>query len=390
MAKYLFVINSFLAGGAERSLLELMPVLAERDIDPVVVTLYRREVGFEDEVRAGGWDVRQLGSGGWLGRIRELRKMIKAESPDLVYTSLFDADLVGRLAGVATRVPVVSNLANTAYDPARRSDPNVNTRRLALVQAADGFTARHFTDHFHAVSQAVSDSSVETLRIDPSNITVVYRGRDVSRLGEPSPERRAMSRGELALGADDEVIVTVGRQEDQKGHRVLIEAFAGVQEKRPKAVLLIVGREGHSTAELHGMVAELGLGASVRFLGHRDDVPDVLASADVFAFPSLYEGLGGAVIEAMALGLPIVASDIPALREVVKVGENAALVPPGDVSSLQSAVENLLSDSASMSRFGAESRKIFMSRFDGAVAARNLADLLENVASTGNSGQNRS
>ena len=383
VARYLFVINSFLAGGAERSLLELMPVLMDRGIEPLVVTLYRREVGFEEEVRAGGWDVLMLESTGWLGRIRELRRIIKIEQPDLVYTSLFDSDLVGRLAGLATGVPVVSNLANTSYDPARLSDPNVDTRRLRLVQAADGFTARHLTSHFHAVSQAVKDSAVDALRIDPERVTVVYRGRDRGRMGEPSAERRTIARAELGLGPDDLVIITVGRQEYQKGHRYLLEAFSAINEHKPDSVLLLVGREGHASPELSALSDTYELGESVRFLGHRDDVPDVLAAGDVFAFPSLYEGLGGALIEAMALGLPIVASDLPAIREVVTPGTNALMVKPGDADSLQSELVQLLENQATRARFGQKSREIFEERFDGADAAQRLADLLERQARTG-------
>jgi glycosyltransferase involved in cell wall biosynthesis len=101
----------------------------------------------------------------------------------------------------------------------------------------------------------------------------------------------------------------------------------------------------------------------VRFLGHRKDVPEVLAAGDVFVFPSLYEGFGGALLEAMALGLPIVASDIPAVREVVDDGANAILVPPGDAPALASAIDGLLDDTGRRQAFGARGRTMFCERF---------------------------
>jgi glycosyltransferase involved in cell wall biosynthesis len=98
-------------------------------------------------------------------------------------------------------------------------------------------------------------------------------------------------------------------------------------------------------------------------LGHRNDLPEVLAASDVFAFPSLYEGLGGAAIEAMALGLPVLASDLPALREVVENGASALLVPPADPFALATALARLLDNEALRRRLGARGREIFRARF---------------------------
>jgi glycosyltransferase involved in cell wall biosynthesis len=379
--KYLFVINSFLAGGAERSLIEMLPRLVEEGVTPIIASLHYREIGFEEEVRDAGYDVRLLSGRGKLGKALALRRLIKEESPDLVYTSLFDADLVGSLATIGIDVPHISNLANTAYDPARLADPNVDERRLRVVKWVDGFTSRHMTDHFHAVSQAVKDSTVESLRVDPNRVTVVKRGRDPDRLGRRTPERTAAARTELDIAPKADVVVTVGRQEYQKGHRYLIEAFAAVVASRPDARLLIAGRQGHSTASLQRLVSELGLESVVTLLGHRDDIPDVLAASDLFVFPSLYEGLGGALIEALALGLPVVATDLPAIREVVREGQNAVLVPPRDAEALGSAIITLLEDPARLASFGKRSRELFDREFRSDDATDRMIVMLTAVAS---------
>ncbi len=377
---YLFVINSFGAGGAERSLLEFLPKLAAAGVHPVIACLSRSDVGFEDEVRAQGWDVRVMGGSGRMAKIRSLRALVKQLRPALVYTALFDADIAGRLAATGTGVPVVSNLANTAYDAARLADPNVDSRKLALVRMVDGFTARHLTDHFHAISDAVKDSTVATMGVQPDRISVVRRGRDPDRLGEPSPGRTAAARARLGLSPDAEVVVTVGRQEYQKGHRHLVDAFATVVEHRPEAVLVIAGRAGHASAALGDQIARLGLDGRVRLLGHRSDIAEVLAAGDLFVFPSVYEGLGGALIEALALGLPIVASDLPALREVVRPGENADLVPPTDSAALAAAIVALLDDPARGRAYGARSRRLFEEGFDADRAADAVVNLLAGIA----------
>lgn len=377
---YLFVINSFGAGGAERSLVELLPKMEEHGIRPVVACLEYQDVGFEDEARMSGRDVRILEGNGRLGQIRSLRRVIRELRPSLVYTSLFDADIAGRLAAIGLDVPVMSLLANTAYDDARLADPNVNEKKLRLVQAVDGFTARHLTDHFHALSEAVKDSTVETLGVARNRISVVYRGRDGGRLGEAGTERRNRMRGALGLSEQTEVVLTVGRQEYQKGHKHLVSAFAGVASERPNAQLLIAGRQGHATNDLEGQIATLDLDQRVRLLGHRADVPDVLAAADLFVFPSVYEGLGGALIEALALGLPVVASDLPALREVVAENENALLVPPAQPEPLRAAIIELLGDPERLQGFGLRSREIFEERFQADAASEQFLALLESVA----------
>lgn len=378
--KYMFVISSLNAGGAERSLIELLPRLMDGGAEPVLVTL-QRGGRFEKEARAAGYGIVHVTARGWIRRILDLRRLIRSEKPSLLYTSLFDADQIGRVAAIGTGVPVISNLANTSYESARLQDPNVRRWRLRIVWAVDKFTSRRLTDHFHAVSETVKDSAVEQLGVDPNRVTVVRRGREKSRIGQMSSERRRRVRESLGIDEGAEVVMTAGRQEFQKGHTFLLEAFAGVAAARPQAVLVISGREGHASATLNHLVESLGLFRRVFLLGHREDVTDIMAAADVFTFPSLYEGLGGAVIEAMGLGLPIVASDLPSLREVVHERENATLVPPGDATALEAAVLALLNDQRRREAYGKRSREIYENEFRGEVAAVRMQAMLNRVAS---------
>ena len=306
--KVAILINGMGAGGAERSTAETLPRLARAGIEPLVVCLYHRREGVEEAVVSQGFDVRFIPERRLPGRVRALRRLLASEAPDLLHTIHFESDLVGRFAAVGTSVPVLSSLVNTSYDAVRLKDPRIRPWKLEMVRLADAWTGRHLNTHFHAISPAVKEASSRALGLDPERITVVERGRETGRLGLPSLEDRAQARQKLGLGDDDQVVLNVARQEFQKGQRYLLEACPALMTSRPRVRVLIAGRTGNATGELHSTMSRLGLGERVRFLGHRDDVPTLLAAADVFAFPSLYEGLGGAVLESKAMEVPNVAS----------------------------------------------------------------------------------
>ncbi len=355
-------------GGAERSLIESVPELRSRGIDVAVAQFLRRPHEEQEVVLTRmGARIHELHATRPSRRVVSLRHVIETERPDIVHTSLFDADVAGRLAARATRPEhrprVLTSLVNTSYDPARGRDPRVRPWRLRLVRRVDGWTARHLTDHFHAITHAVKADAVRSLGNEPGRVTVIERGRDRARLGSWSKERRARAREGLGIAPDAPVIVTVGRQEYQKGQTYLVAAFERVAKEYPDALLLLAGRRGYESGAIDAAIARSSFGDRIRSLGHRDDLPDVLAACDVFAFPSLYEGLGGAVIEAMALGLPVVSSDLPAVREVVEDGASALLVPRADKSAMGSALLRLVDDREMRHRFGARGQELFDTRF---------------------------
>jgi glycosyltransferase involved in cell wall biosynthesis len=198
--KVLFTIDGLGTGGAERSLYESLPGLVQRGIEPTVVCLHHRAEGVERQAVGDGLDVRFLRSRRTPGRIREVRAMLRRERPDLVHTAIFEASLVGRSAAAGLGVPVLSTLVSMPYGPARMRDPRVGRPSLAAVRAADRFTARHLTTHFHAITEAVKAWAVEGLGVPPERITVIHRGRDPRRLGMPGPDRRRRARAALELG----------------------------------------------------------------------------------------------------------------------------------------------------------------------------------------------
>jgi glycosyltransferase involved in cell wall biosynthesis len=383
--RVLHVINGLGTGGAERSLLESLSLLQSRRVRPMVVSLFRRNEGVEDRVLSSGVPVTFLTSRSLIPRVRELRAIIGRSRPDIVHTTIFEADVVGRLGARGLPVRVISSLVNTSYDSVRLTDPRISRVRLNAARAIDGWTARRYVDHFHAITHSVKHAAIRDLGLAPDRITVIERGRDPGRLIPANGERRLAARLALGLRPEDEVLVTVGRQEFQKGQRYLLDAMRSIGDSRPTAVLLIAGREGAATSELRRVHAASGLGDRIRFLGNRDDLPQILAAADIFVFPSLYEGLGGSVIEAMAMRLPVIASDLEALREVVEDGGSGLLVPRGSAAGLSRTIVELLTDASVRGRLGARGRDLFEQRFTIDRSVERMVGLYRAVAGGGGS-----
>jgi glycosyltransferase involved in cell wall biosynthesis len=360
--KILFVIDGLGHGGAERSLGEMLKGLTSAGIQSTVAFFEQQQGDLAPLFRNHGAELHFIPERGMLQRVAAVRRLIRAERPDVLHTALFESDVIGRLASIGQNIVVVSSLVNTPYDPIRHENPDINSLKLSGVRMIDAFTARHFTTHFHAVSHIARQAAIDALHVRPERITVIERGRS-TQFDVPTSERRATIRQRLGLHGSDEVILQVGRQVYQKGQQFLLRAMTGVATARPHAVLLVAGSEGPQSDLLEQIRRERRLEGRVRLLGHRDDVADLMAAADLFAFPSLYEGAAGALLEAMAMGLPIVASRIPAIEEIVEERRNAFLVERATVQPLTKAIIDLLADKQRARAFGRRSREIFEERF---------------------------
>ena len=298
-----------------------------------------------------------------LGTPRELLGVIRSLRPDVVHTTLMYSNLLGRLPGRLARVPVATTLANLDYGPEHRAHSQVGPWAVRAAHGAELLTMP-LTTRFHAISHEVAGVMGRRLRIPGSRMQVVYRGRDTSRLGAFSLDRRRRVRQSLGLGAQVPLVLSVGRVDQQKGIDTTIKAFRQVAELIPDAVLLIAGRPGNASAQVE---RELRGSASIRLLGHRSDVPDLMCAADVLSFPSRWEGLGGTVVEALALRLPLVASDLAPIAEVVgDVGW--PLVPPDDPAALAKGLLSVLAD-AELNDFRRDSGAMRFEKFFTAEAA---------------------
>lgn len=372
----LAVINSLGAGGAERSLVESIQPLRERGIDIDIATVCPDpQDGFLAQAQSVSTVYGLAGSR--LSTLGSLRRLITSRNYALIHTTLFDADVIGRLA-TRRSVPLLTSLVNTSYDPVRLHDPRVSSSRLAAARILDASTGALLTNHYHAISKAVALSAIEHLRIPASRITVVPRARSLRDLGEPSASRRSSMRAHLRIPESTPLIVSIGREEFQKGHVLLLEAMANVVRNMPSARLVMAGREGNASESIEQAIASLQLEGVVRRLGHIQTVPDLLVAADVLAFPSLFEGLGGTLLEALALGTPIVASNLPVIEETC--GDAAVLVEPRQAEEFSASLTRLLEDPLKRRRLATAGQTLFHQRYDMETVMDRMADLMRSVA----------
>jgi glycosyltransferase involved in cell wall biosynthesis len=379
----LLVLDSLAPGGAERSTVSLLPHLIERGFRLDLAVLHDRRADDTPtlhETAAAVVPVHVLdgpgGRPGWIGRTRQL---IRSLRPDLVHTSLFEADVCGRTAAVLTRTPAVSTLPTERYGDAHLNAPHLRPAKVRAAQAIDIATVRG-ARRLHAVSNHVADTMAAHLRFPRSRIDVVYRGRPVPESRPDEAGCRTACRHSLDL-ADRPTVLMTARHEQAKGIDRALVAMKPLRDRHPDAVLLVAGRDGGQTAELRRLANGAGLAGTVRFLGHRDDLDDLYRAADVFVLPSRREGLPGSLLEAMAVGLPAVVNGLPQVREVVD-DDQARIVDANDPTALASALSDVLCDRAGSEAMAARAADRFMREFtidrsaDGMAAFyhRSLAD----------------
>ena len=159
------------------------------------------------------------------------------------------------------RQGVISRLVNTDYDLVRLKNSNINILRFRLARFSDGWTARYLMYHIYANSNVVRTAAMSALGLPAEKITVIKEVRDAARLGKPSIQPRNRARLSLELDEDQKVIVTIGRQDFQKGQRYLLEALAMLVSNHPHLVLLVAGRE---TSRVNLKVSDIALGCKIR------------------------------------------------------------------------------------------------------------------------------
>jgi glycosyltransferase involved in cell wall biosynthesis len=313
----------------------MAPYYAQDGIRLDIVHLKDKE-GLKAELEAAGARLFALPAGKRRA-IGALTDLLRSSRPDLVHTTLADANTIGRAAGTLARVPVVTSLVNVSYGPEYLKDPGLRAWKVRALHAADAATAWRVR-RFHALTEHVANVMARRLLVPRGRIDVVPRGRDPLALGERTPERRSAARTALGIPDDTPLVLSAARHERQKGLDVLIEAFAQVRNRVPGAQLVMAGREGNETPSLQKSIQRLGLDGSVHILGRRGDVPELMCAADCFVVPSRWEGLGSVLVEAMALQVPIVASDVAPIRETTAGDHCARLVPPGNPLALANAL----------------------------------------------------
>jgi glycosyltransferase involved in cell wall biosynthesis len=284
------------------------------------------------------------------GIIRDLKAVMKREKVSLVHTHLYDGGKYGRIAARLAGVPAIIHTVHNVYVRRRRKYHWIN-RALSL-----------FTDRIIAVSGAVKVSVVHYDHITPEKIQVLYNGIDFSRVD--FSEKREAIRSELGLSTDQMVIGVVARLEEQKGHQVLLEALSTIPSLQSNLKVLFIG-EGKLRLSLEAETQKKGLSDRVFFLGTRKPVYPILKALDLFVLPSLWEGFSLALLEAMAMGLPVIATRVGGAEEVITSGQNGFLISPGDPKALADSIQEAITHRnrfQQMARRGQETVRVHFSK----------------------------
>ncbi|MFD4398156.1 glycosyltransferase family 4 protein [Kitasatospora sp. NPDC058478] len=360
-------------GGAERALVSMAPQLVRAGVTLDVAYLYDSPGGWQPELTAAGAAVFGVGRPTGAATAAALRRLIRERRPDLVHTARHASDVLGRTAALAARTPVVSSLLDPAYGPEQSAAHGASPWRMRTAQALDAATAQG-ARRFHALTRHVAGTMARRLRVPRRRIDVVPRGLDPELLGTATPERRAAVRGALELAQDVPVVLAAAGQHHRKGLDVLLTAWPAIRRAQPGAVLLLAGAAGPESARLRALAESAG---SVRLLGPREDVADLMAAADVLAVPSRWAGQGGTAIEAMGVGVPLVCADVPALRETVGSEDYARLVAPERPAELAAAVVDTLDDRAAARVRAKAARARFLASFTLSQVSAHMVEFYE-------------
>jgi glycosyltransferase involved in cell wall biosynthesis len=359
--KVVVVLDSLFTGGAEFSTLSFYGWLSKRGCTVNIVCVKKANPSYE-LARFGLQEATYLSGKGLLKRFFSLRVSIRKLNPDLVHSVLFQANLLTRFVRVMNPSFVhLESLVNEMYSHHRLQDPRVKRWKLFGYKLIDRITQNFGVDHFHANGTSVAQHYQQNLGIEPHRITIIHRGRALNEFVNDEVNR-AHVRQTFASGKRL-LLINVGRQEFQKGQDVLLEALSLLGTQLLLVQLLVIGREGNFTSALRAKVNDLHLEANVVLTGHREDVNSLLAAADIFVFPSRFEGLPGALIEAEAAGLPIICSSIPNNLEVVEEGRNALLFRADTPVELAGALQTLIQNPELRQQMGRQSSEIYQQRF---------------------------
>jgi len=356
------MIDELPPDGAERLIADMMYHRSKRFRFTVLTLIDGGANGMiAEEIRNLGVPVEVIGRRGAVDPtlVVRLALWMRKNRVDVVHTHLFTADSYGR---VAARLAGVRGVFSTAH--------NTNTA-AGKVKKTVHWALSWISTRVVACSEEVGRVMREQDRLPASRLGVISNGINVDRFagarGDGVREEFKVPNGSLLIGV-------IGRLHEQKGHKDLIAAMALLRDQGLAATCLIIG-QGELRAELEAEVARLNVGDRVIFTGLRKDVPRLLAALDVMAMPSLWEGLPMALLEAMAMSRPVVATRVSGIPDVIQDEQNGLLIPAQEPATLAAALARLANDPALRARLGANALATLRQRFDVKTTMRKYEEL---------------
>ena len=395
--RILHLINTLSSGGAERQLVTYLRQESLHGYENIVVLLDIEDVDslttenfLVPEIKAEGIQVLGLGlsgSGNWIRAARKLRTWLKANPVDLIHTNLLGPNVVGRLAGYFTKTPVLTTYHNLDYSEEATIFHFSGSRfKLIAMRQIDSFLAKRTCSRVIAVSQCVADHITDQLGYDSRQIRVINNPVDLNHMKVIQKNPKSWVCEQLNIGTEAIVFIDICRFVYQKNLPRLLDAFQGVVEFNPDAHLVLIGSTQNTEVykEVCDRITELGITNQVHVVGTSLQVADWLAGSDFFVFPSLVEGMGIALAEAMSIGLPCISSNVGPIPEFIKNRENGLLVDPKSKTEIASAMIELLSNPEFAKQLGSRAKATVAEMFSPHQQAQKLIAVYEEIfAETG-------
>ncbi|OHC03345.1 MAG: hypothetical protein A3H23_09555, partial [Planctomycetes bacterium RIFCSPLOWO2_12_FULL_40_19] len=286
-------------------------------------------------------------------------RLIKRIRPHIVHTHTSKAGLLGRLASFLARVPIIihtphGHVFHSYYGP-------VMTKVFVFAEKILSF----MTDKITALTNRERDEHLEEGIASIEKYVVIHSGVMLDRLMNMSVDAGAV-RGEFGIAQDSNVVGVVGRLVPIKGHKYLVSAAKRIIKEFRNTVFVFVG-DGYLSSRLERQAESVGVRKNIIFTGWRKDAVEILDLFDILVLPSLNEGMGKVLVEGMALGKPIIASNVGGIIDLVRNGENGILVPPGDSDALGEAILQLLKDKNLSEKLGKNGKAMVYPEFDASV-----------------------
>lgn len=380
--RVLHLIPTLTSGGAERQVVNLVSSTSRKIINHTVCVIGEADF-FAPAIRQAGYKVIKLGISAKHPFFRvafKFRKVIAEEKPDIIHSWLYDANISARLAVLLKhKTPIVTSFQSPDYEPELARIGNWNSKKIQGLKTIDKLTAMPIKTYFVPCSEFVKKSYQRYYGIDEARTKVIYNSVNSDLLSVSENDLKNLRR-EINLPADAFIYLNVGRLDPVKNHKTLFEAFRQVSEKITNAFLLIVG-VGNLENALRKLADDLQISEKILFLGRREDVGALLEIADVFVFPSFFEGLPVALIEAMYKSLPCIASRTDVFEEVITDGETGLLINPTSVDELKDAMIRLHKNETLRKTLGENAFWQVQTKFNTSVTARQWEDFYQRVKS---------
>lgn len=394
--RVLFLLDSLGTGGAERSTLDFCYYLRSIGCGVRIICLRKRDEGIETEALSTGIEIFFVTKKGLLNQIGEIDTLSQQFRPDVVHSTLYKSRLRGKLQKILyfRKHILVESLVTLPFTNEKIKHRERSSIRSWAHRVLETFLGLISVNHYIAISKEVKHHFItHHTAISADQVSVIYRGRGANIYRGDKEKLRELYSQELCYAKDAIVFVHVGRQDLPKNHFFLLKAFFRLMEttrSTKEIVLLCLGRRGEMSVDIDSLMRNAVHSSRVRFLGHRLDVPQILAQSDIFIFPSLFEGLGGSIIEAKAAQLAIIVSNLDVFRELLEEDTEAYFASLSDVNDFASKMEFLVAHPEIRREMGLHNKHSYLRRFSSEQIHEQMHELYLKLLNEGISTGNKS